>query len=87
MEPKCLLSLIVVAEKATTKATGETIMSQEKIKTSEIITLHSDKEITLQCLERELQKKFASQPEDEQAVRFVDEIEPFSKEFLAACRK
>ncbi|WP_410737688.1 hypothetical protein [Citrobacter freundii] len=62
-------------------------MSQEKIKTSEIITLHSDKEITLQCLERELQKKFASQPEDEQAVRFVDEIEPFSKEFLAACRK
>lgn len=62
-------------------------MSQEKINKSEILTLPSDKEITLERLGRELQKKFASQPEDEQAVRFVDEIEPFSKEFLAACRK
>ncbi|HHG8878235.1 hypothetical protein D3H66_19305 [Citrobacter portucalensis] len=61
-------------------------MSQEKNKTSEIITLPSDEEITLERLGRELQKKFASQPEDE-AVRFVDEIEPFSKEFLDACRK
>ena len=87
MEPKCLLSLIVVAEKVATKATGETIMSQEKINKSEIITLPSDKEITLERLGRELQEKFASQPEDEKAVRFVDEIEPFSKEFLAACRK
>ncbi|HCB1716463.1 TPA: hypothetical protein MYP99_004643 [Citrobacter freundii] len=62
-------------------------MSQEKIKTSEIITLDSDKEITLQRLERELQKKFVSQPEDEKTLRCVDEIEPFSKEFLATCRK
>ncbi|WP_445439792.1 hypothetical protein [Citrobacter freundii] len=62
-------------------------MSQEMINTSEIITLPSDKEISLERLGRELQEKFASQPEDEKAVRFVDEIEPFSKEFLAECRK
>ncbi|EGP3097984.1 hypothetical protein IV902_003770 [Salmonella enterica subsp. enterica serovar Infantis] len=62
-------------------------MSDAKIITSGIITLPSDENVRLQHLAQELKKQFASQPEEVKKLRVIDEIEPFSKEFLAECRK